>query len=51
MPDHFEGDVSAIPPPAYEPCVDGQVDIRDEDGDYVGNTFFTPLYPVFHPIT
>lgn len=37
------------PPPTYAECVEGSVDItEDDDGDIIGDTRFTPMYAYVH---
>ncbi|KAH9394640.1 Arrestin domain-containing protein 3 [Tyrophagus putrescentiae] len=35
---------NATPPPTYAECINGSVDIDDEDEEIIGNTRFTPRY-------
>ncbi|GBM66511.1 Arrestin domain-containing protein 3 [Araneus ventricosus] len=51
-PPYSEIDMSSIPvepPPTYAECVEGSVDIADEDDDnIIGDTRFTPMYAYVH---
>ncbi|XP_013779873.1 arrestin domain-containing protein 3-like isoform X1 [Limulus polyphemus] len=52
-PPYSELDLSSLPdepPPTYAECVEGSVDITDDDddGDIIGDTRFTPMYAYVH---
>ncbi|GFQ77471.1 arrestin domain-containing protein 3, partial [Trichonephila clavata] len=51
-PPYSELDMSIIPaepPPTYAECVEGSVDIADDDDDnIIGDTRFTPMYAYVH---
>ncbi|CAN8005201.1 unnamed protein product [Ixodes hexagonus] len=52
-PPYSEGDdddtLPVEPPPTYAECIEGSVDIGDdEEGEVLGDTHFTPMYAYVH---
>ncbi|XP_013791439.1 arrestin domain-containing protein 3-like, partial [Limulus polyphemus] len=50
-PPYSEVDMSLLhdePPPTYAECVEGSVDITEDDDDIIGDTRFTPMYTYVH---
>lgn len=42
-------DLSVAAPPTYAECIEGSVDIGDdEEGEVLGDTHFTPMYAYVH---
>ncbi|XP_076373660.1 arrestin domain-containing protein 3-like isoform X2 [Tachypleus tridentatus] len=50
-PPYNEVDMSSLPdesPPMYAECVEGSVDITEDDDNIIGDTRFTPMYACVH---
>ncbi|XP_022252035.1 arrestin domain-containing protein 3-like [Limulus polyphemus] len=50
-PPYSEVEMSSLPdepPPMYAECVEGSVDITEDDDDIIGDTRFTPTYAYVH---